>query len=112
MSYENEKPAPEKHELASDDSGSVQHIDSVGRNAYAKITNPLAGIPHDALMAQAARFARAHGLEYAEFGFVQGNEEVLGVLRAVAQQVAIVQKVASAEAREAAQRVFSEPEHT
>ena len=54
----------EKHDGASSDGGSVRHIDTVGRNENARIANPLAGIPRDQLMANAARFARAHGLEH------------------------------------------------
>ena len=64
MSYENEKPSTREKDVVSEDSGSVQHIDTVGRTEYSKIVNPLAGIPHDQLMAQAARFARAHNLEH------------------------------------------------
>jgi len=37
---------------------------------------------------------------YAEFGFREGNGEVIGVLRGVAEQVAIVGRVAEAEAKE------------
>ncbi|KIP02928.1 hypothetical protein PHLGIDRAFT_130455 [Phlebiopsis gigantea 11061_1 CR5-6] len=62
MSYENEKPTTREKDRVSEDSASVKHIDD--RNAYAKIVNPLAGIPHDELMAQAARFARAHNLDH------------------------------------------------
>jgi delta8-fatty-acid desaturase len=61
-------------------------------------------LPRHRLRAASAlvkRFAAARGLEYAEFGFVAGNAEVRGVLRAVAEQVAIVGKVAQAEVREA-----------
>ncbi|KAF8632560.1 hypothetical protein AX15_001770 [Amanita polypyramis BW_CC] len=45
-------------------------------------------------------FAREQGISYAEFGFVQGNKEVLGVLQHVADQVKILGKVASAGAQE------------
>ncbi|KZS94071.1 delta 8-sphingoloid desaturase protein [Sistotremastrum niveocremeum HHB9708] len=45
-------------------------------------------------------FAAEHGLEYAEFGFVEGNAEVRGVLRSVAEQVGILMKVAKSEALE------------
>ncbi|KAF8592037.1 fatty acid/sphingolipid desaturase [Ramaria rubella] len=41
-------------------------------------------------------YAKDQGLEYAEFGFVEGNEEVRGVLREVARQVGIVKMVADA----------------
>ncbi|OCH96070.1 fatty acid/sphingolipid desaturase [Obba rivulosa] len=46
-------------------------------------------------------FAKEQGLEYAEFGFVEGNEDVRNVLRQVADQVKIVGIVADAEVREA-----------
>ena len=45
-------------------------------------------------------FAKERGLVYAEFGFKEGNGEVIGVLRGVAEQVAIVGRVADAEVRE------------
>ena len=45
------------------------------------------------------KFAAELNLEYAEFGFVQGNSEVRGVLRAVAQQLSIINTVAKAELR-------------
>src|SRR6266576_31890 len=40
-------------------------------------------------------FAREQGLTYAEFGFVNGNKEVLGVLQDVAEQVKLLGKVAA-----------------
>jgi len=46
-------------------------------------------------------FAKEEGLTYAEFGFIEGNGEVIGMLRGVAQQVKLVGMVADAEAREA-----------
>ncbi|KAK2461969.1 hypothetical protein APHAL10511_006432 [Amanita phalloides] len=46
-------------------------------------------------------YAREQGLTYAEFGFINGNKEVLGVLQQVADQVKLLSKVASAEAQEA-----------
>jgi delta8-fatty-acid desaturase len=49
-------------------------------------------------------FAKEQGLTYAEFGFVQGNNDVLGVLRGVAEQVRILGMVADAEARDAIER--------
>ena len=52
-------------------------------------------------------FAREHGLEYAEFKFIEGNAEVLGVLKDVAQQVKFVTTVADHEAKE---RLFG-PNH-
>lgn len=47
------------------------------------------------------QFAAEQGLEYAEFGFVQGNAEVRSVLKSVADQVKIVGMVAESEVREA-----------
>ena len=46
-------------------------------------------------------FAKERGLEYAEFGFVEGNGEVRGVLKQVADQLKIVGMVADSEIREA-----------
>jgi delta8-fatty-acid desaturase len=46
-------------------------------------------------------FAQEQGLTYAEFGFVNGNKDVLGVLQNVAEQAKILGKVAAAEAQEA-----------
>ena len=46
-------------------------------------------------------FAAEHGLTYAEFGFVEGNKEVLGTLRAVADQVRLMGTVARVEIEEA-----------
>lgn len=46
-------------------------------------------------------FAKEEGLTYAEFGFVDGNQEVIGVLKNVAEQVKILQEVAMSEANEA-----------
>lgn len=45
-------------------------------------------------------FAKEQGLEYAEFGFFDGNSEVRGVLREVANQVKIVGMVADSNIRE------------
>jgi delta8-fatty-acid desaturase len=39
-------------------------------------------------------FAREEGLVYAEFGFVEGNKEVVGVLRGVSEQVRLIGRVA------------------
>jgi hypothetical protein len=47
------------------------------------------------------RFASNQGLEYAEFGFVAGNREVLGVLADVASQVGVVGMVAKSEVEKA-----------
>jgi len=46
-------------------------------------------------------FAKEQGLEYYEFGFFEGNEEVRGVLRQVAEQVKFIGVVADAHIREA-----------
>lgn len=43
-------------------------------------------------------------MEYAEFGFVEGNREVRGVLRGVAEQVRVVGVVAEAGVREAMEK--------
>lgn len=45
-------------------------------------------------------FAKERGIIYAEFGFREGNGRVVGVLRGVAEQVAVVGRVADAEIRE------------
>jgi len=55
-------------------------------------------------------FAQEQGLVYSEFGFVNGNRKVLGVLREVADQVKVLGKVASAEAREAVDSRIAEQE--
>lgn len=46
-------------------------------------------------------FAKEQELEYAEFGFVEGNGDVRSVLKQVADQVKIVGMVADAEIQEA-----------
>ncbi|TFY53379.1 hypothetical protein EVG20_g10144 [Dentipellis fragilis] len=46
-------------------------------------------------------FAKEQGLEYAEFGFVSGNGEVCSTLKGVADQLKIMDMVASAEIKEA-----------
>jgi len=45
-------------------------------------------------------FAKEQGLTYAEFGFVDGNREVLGTLKNVADQIKIIGRVAKGEAKE------------
>lgn len=55
-------------------------------------------------------FAKEQGLVYAEFGFVSGNMEVIGVLRGVAEQVKLIGKVANAEAQEAMEKKISAAE--
>ena len=47
------------------------------------------------------QFAEERGLEYAEFGFVDGNAEVRGVLKQVADQIKIIGMIADSEVREA-----------
>ncbi|KAJ7071096.1 delta 8-sphingoloid desaturase protein, partial [Mycena amicta] len=49
-------------------------------------------------------FAREQGLIYAEFGWIDGNQDVLGVLRGVADQVRIMGKVVEAEMKEAIEK--------
>ncbi|KAJ7185379.1 delta 8-sphingoloid desaturase protein [Mycena filopes] len=49
-------------------------------------------------------FTKEQGLVYAEFGWVSGNREVLGVLKGVADQVRIIGKVAGMEAKEAVEK--------
>ena len=49
-------------------------------------------------------FAEQNGLTYNEFGFVEGNKDVIGVLRNVAEQVRIVGMVADAEVVEAVEK--------
>ena len=46
-------------------------------------------------------FAKEQDLGYAEFGFLDGNSEVLGVLKGVADQVKIMTNVARVEVKEA-----------
>jgi sphingolipid 8-(E)-desaturase len=62
-------------------------------------------------------FCKEEGLTYAEFGFVKGNKEVIGVLREVAgmvkdigQQIKLVADVASVEAREAVNKKIAQKE--
>ncbi|KAF9535401.1 delta 8-sphingoloid desaturase protein [Crepidotus variabilis] len=50
------------------------------------------------------QFAKEEGLTYAEFGFVEGNGEVISTLRHVAEQVKIMGKVAKEEVREAVEK--------
>lgn len=53
-------------------------------------------------------FAKEQGLVYAEFGFLDGNAEVIGVLRGVADQVKLIKKVADAEVKEAFERKLAD----
>ena len=50
------------------------------------------------------KFTKEEGLSYAEFGFVEGNHEVLGVLQNVAYQIGIMAKVADSEVQEAVEK--------
>lgn len=50
------------------------------------------------------QFAKEEGLTYAEFGFVDGNHQVLDTLRHVADQVKIMGTVARVEANEAIEK--------
>ncbi|TFK30329.1 delta 8-sphingoloid desaturase protein [Coprinopsis marcescibilis] len=50
------------------------------------------------------QYCQEQGLDYAEFGFIDGNMDVIGVLRNVAEQVKIVGKVANAEVHEAVEK--------
>lgn len=56
------------------------------------------------------QFAKEEGLTYAEFGFVDGNGEVIGTLRNVAEQVKIIGKVASVEVKEAFDKKVADSE--
>lgn len=49
-------------------------------------------------------FAQEQGLVYAEFGFLDGNAEVIGVLMGVADQVRLLGRVANVEAKEAIEK--------
>ncbi|KAK7468828.1 hypothetical protein VKT23_003329 [Stygiomarasmius scandens] len=60
-------------------------------------------------------FCKEEGLTYAEFGFVKGNQDVVGILREVAgmvkdigQQVKLVADVATVEAREAVNKKLAQ----
>lgn len=58
-------------------------------------------------------FAKEEDLTYVEFGFVSGNQQVIGVLREVAglvDQVKIVAKVANVEAKEAVDKKIAQQE--
>ncbi|KAJ7596966.1 delta 8-sphingoloid desaturase protein [Mycena floridula] len=55
-------------------------------------------------------FAKEEGLVYAEFGFVNGNQEVVGVLKSVAEQVSLIAEVAGVEAREAVNKKIAQVE--
>jgi delta8-fatty-acid desaturase len=46
-------------------------------------------------------FAKEQGLEYAEFGFLEGNGEVQDTLRGVADQLKIIKMVADSEIHDA-----------
>jgi len=55
-------------------------------------------------------FATEQGLVYAEFGFLNGNAEVIGVLKGVADQVKLIGRVANMEAKEAIQKKLANSE--
>ncbi|KAF5385176.1 hypothetical protein D9615_001465 [Tricholomella constricta] len=57
-------------------------------------------------------FAQEQGLTYAEFGFFDGNAEVIGVLRGVAEQVKLMGKVANVEAKEAIEKRLAQKKFT
>jgi len=50
------------------------------------------------------QFAKEEGLTYAEFGFIDGNHEVIGTLKHVADQVKIMGQVAKVEVKEAVEK--------
>lgn len=50
----------------------VKHFDTVGSNVNAKLANPLAGIPADQLMDDAANFAEERGLGHLKDVFRKG----------------------------------------
>ncbi|KAL1720757.1 fatty acid desaturase-domain-containing protein [Schizophyllum commune] len=55
-------------------------------------------------------FAKEQGLVYAEFGFIAGNQDVLGTLRNVAEQVRVIGHVAAEEAKEAFDKKLKDSE--
>ncbi|KAI0683947.1 hypothetical protein BC835DRAFT_1392462 [Cytidiella melzeri] len=67
-----EKSPVADEKLDDTSSASIRHIDTVGNNVDARLANPLQGIPHKKLMANAARFAREHGLGHLEAEFQKG----------------------------------------
>ena len=68
MSAENEKGSVKQ--TASEYDKEVTHIDDAAANV--KLANPLIGIPHDQLMADAAKFAKEHNLGHLEEEFKKG----------------------------------------
>jgi sphingolipid 8-(E)-desaturase len=56
--------------------------------------------------------AKDEGLAYHEFGFREGNRDVVGVLKNVANQVSIMANVANVEAREAVEKRVKEHEES
>ncbi|KAI1791312.1 MFS sugar transporter [Ganoderma leucocontextum] len=68
MSAENEKASIKQ--AASEYDKEVTHIDNTAANV--KLANPLAGIPHEQLMADAAKFAKDHNLGHLEEEFKKG----------------------------------------
>lgn len=49
-------------------------------------------------------FAKEQGLEYAEFGFIEGNKDVRNLLKSIAEQVKIVGIVADSQVQESMRR--------
>jgi hypothetical protein len=50
----------------------IPHADNVVSNTNARLANPLEGIPHDQLMADASAFAKEHGLGHLSDEFAKG----------------------------------------
>ncbi|KAI0037114.1 hypothetical protein K488DRAFT_81345 [Vararia minispora EC-137] len=55
-----------------DDKAEVSHVDKVVADINVRLANPLEGIPHDQLMADASAFARDHGLGHLADEFAKG----------------------------------------
>ena len=67
-----DKSSVAKREDVSQSSESVHQIDTAGKNASAKLANPLEGIPREMLLADAARFAEERGLPHLVEAFQKG----------------------------------------
>lgn len=76
MSPISEKPTSIKADSVSEEfqKQEVKHLDrvNVANNPNAKLANPLEGIPHDQLIADAAAFAKSHGLGHLTEVFQKG----------------------------------------
>ncbi|RPD63661.1 MFS sugar transporter [Lentinus tigrinus ALCF2SS1-6] len=71
MSKDSEKASVKQQESISEEyQDEVKPIDTTAANI--KLANPLAGIPHDQLMDDAANFAKEHGLGHLEDDFRKG----------------------------------------